>query len=80
MPAGKGEETGCCPLERGPRRKLIKAAPVDYTLALPWALAISPQGLNQVLPQLLTFSTPQKEFRVESRNEALCPLVEQAFR
>ena len=41
MPAGKGEETGCCPLERGPRRKLIKVAPVDYTLALPWALAIS---------------------------------------
>ena len=21
MPAGKGEETGCCPLERGPKDK-----------------------------------------------------------
>ena len=41
MPAGKGEETGCCPLERGPRRKLSKVAPLNYTLALPWALAIS---------------------------------------
>ena len=29
-------------------------------------------GLNHVLLQLLTFNTPWKEFRVESRNEALC--------
>ena len=30
------------------------------------------QGLNNVLLQLLIFNTPWKEFRVESRNEALC--------
>ena len=32
------------------------------------------QGLNQALLQLLTFNTPWREFRVESRNEALCAL------
>ena len=30
------------------------------------------QGLNHVLLQLLTFNTPWKESRVESRNEAFC--------
>ena len=30
------------------------------------------QGLNHMLQQLLIFNTPWKEFRVESRNEALC--------
>ena len=32
------------------------------------------QGLNHVLLQLLIFNTPLKKFRVENRNEALCPL------
>ena len=32
------------------------------------------QGLNHKLLQLLTFDTPWKEFRVETRNEALCAL------
>ena len=32
------------------------------------------QGLNHVLLQLLTFNTLWKEYRVESRNEALCAL------
>ena len=32
------------------------------------------QGFNQVLLWLLTFSTPWREFRSESRNEALCAL------
>ena len=32
------------------------------------------QGLNHALRQLLTFTTPWKELRVESRNEALCAL------
>ena len=30
------------------------------------------QGLSHVLLQLLTFNNPWREFRVESRNEALC--------
>ena len=30
------------------------------------------QGLNHVLQQLLALKSPQKQFRVESRNEALC--------
>ena len=30
------------------------------------------RGLNIVLLQLLTFNSPCKEFREESRNEALC--------
>ena len=30
------------------------------------------QGLNHVLLQLRTFNTCWKEFRVESRNEAVC--------
>ena len=32
------------------------------------------QGLNHELLQLLTFNTPLKELRVESRNEVLCAL------
>ena len=39
--------------------------------------------LNHELLQLLTFNTPWKELRVESRNEALCALgkmAERAFR
>ena len=41
------------------------------------------QGLNQMLLQLLTFNTPGKEFRVESRLEASLlreKLAEQVFR
>ena len=41
-----------------------------------WALAVGtrhlpPQGLSQVLPQLLTFNTPWKEFRAEMKHLVL---------
>ena len=48
---------------------------VSYNLALAMGTCHLPlQWLNHVLLQLLTFNTPSKEFRVESRNEALCAL------
>ena len=62
---------------------------INYKLALAMGACHLPlQGLNQVLLQLLTFDTPWKESRVDSRNEALCTgrwgvggkLAEQAFR
>ena len=53
-------------------RILLTIVSVNYKLAI----AIDPchlplQGLNQVLLQLLVFNTPWKDFRVDSRNEAL---------
>ena len=44
---------------------------VNYKLAFSIGTCHLPlQGLNHVLLQLLTFNTPLKEFRVESRTEA----------
>ena len=45
----------------------------NYTSAFAMGTCHLPlQGLDHALLQLLTLSTPWKEFRVESRNEALC--------
>ena len=48
---------------------------VDYKLAIAIGTYHLPlQGLNHELLQLLSFNTPWKQFRVESRDEALCAL------
>ena len=56
---------------------------VDYKLGPAVGRCHLPlQGLGRVLLQLLTFNTPWKEFRVKSRNEAVCApgkLVGQVF-
>ena len=48
---------------------------VNYELAFSMGTChLTLQRLNQVLLQQPTFNTLRKEFRVESRNEALCAL------
>ena len=54
---------------------------IKLALSVNWKLAFAIgtchlplQGLNHMLLQLLIFNKPWKEFRMEGRNEALCPL------